>query len=62
MQESVFGLGLLHDVLTLEAIQGKEVNALLVLVFIEKVLGYSLVSSTGSGKNSWEFKRMKGFK
>lgn len=62
LQESAFGLGLLQDTLTLEAVRGKEVNAMLVLVFIENVLGYSPVPSSGSAGSVWEFKRTKGFK
>ncbi|KAH7329918.1 hypothetical protein BKA65DRAFT_539169 [Rhexocercosporidium sp. MPI-PUGE-AT-0058] len=62
LQESAFGLGLLHDTLTLEATRGKEVNAMLVLVFVENVLGYSPVPSSGSAGSVWEFRRTKGFK
>lgn len=61
LQESAFGLGLLHDTLTMEAIRGKEVSAMLVLVFVESVLGYVPVPSRGSG-SVWEFRRTKGFK
>ncbi|KAH7403680.1 hypothetical protein BKA64DRAFT_458299 [Cadophora sp. MPI-SDFR-AT-0126] len=62
LQESAFGLGLLHDTLTLEAVRGREVNAMLVLVFVENVLGYSPVPSSGSAGSVWEFKRTKGFR
>jgi len=62
LQESAFGLGLLHDTLTLEAVRGREVNAMLVLVFVENVLGYFPVPSSGSAGSVWEFKRTKGFK
>ncbi|KAG4443447.1 hypothetical protein IFR05_001126 [Cadophora sp. M221] len=62
LQESVFGLGLLHDTLTLEAVRGREINAMLVLVFVENVLGYTPVPSSGSAGSVWEFRRTKGFK
>ncbi|PVH78323.1 hypothetical protein DL98DRAFT_635759 [Cadophora sp. DSE1049] len=62
LQESVFGLGLLHDTLTLEAVRGREVNGMLVLVFVENVLGYTPVPSSGSAGSVWEFRRTKGFR
>ncbi len=62
LQESPFGLGLLHDTLTMEALRGREVNAMLVLVFVENVLGYTPMDSNTSGGSVWEFKRTKGFK
>ncbi|KAK0104832.1 hypothetical protein ONS95_005099 [Cadophora gregata] len=62
LQESAFGLGLLHDTLTLEAARGREVNAMLVLAFVENVLGYYPIPSSGSAGSVWEFKRTKGFK
>ncbi len=62
LQESAFGLGLLHDTLTMEAIRGREVSAMLVLVFVESVLGYVPVPSSGSAGSIWEFRRTKGFK
>lgn len=62
LQESAFGLGLLHDTLTLDAIRGREVTAMLVLVFIEGVLGYTPLSSSNASGSVWEFRRTKGFK
>jgi hypothetical protein len=62
LQESAFGLGLLHDTLTLDAIRGREVTAMLVLVFIEGVLGYTPLSSSSASGSVWEFRRTKGFK
>lgn len=61
LQESAFGLGLLQDTVTMEAIRGREVSAMLVLVFVERVLGYEPVISNGSAGSVWEFKRMKAF-
>jgi len=62
LQESAFGLGLLHDTVVLESTQRKEINAMLILVFVESVLGYTPVQSGGLGGSLWEFKRTKGFK
>ncbi|KUJ08126.1 uncharacterized protein LY89DRAFT_789357 [Mollisia scopiformis] len=62
LQESAFGLGLMNDALTLEAIRGREVNAMVILVFVESVLGYAPVNSIGSVGSIWEFRRMRGFK
>jgi len=62
LQESAFGLGLLNDTITMEAIRGREVSAMLVLVFVESVLGYTPVLSNGSAGSVWEFRRTKGFK
>ncbi|KAF4635046.1 hypothetical protein G7Y89_g3042 [Cudoniella acicularis] len=61
LQESAFGLGLLHDTLTMEAIRGREVSSMLVLVFVESVLGYTQVNTLGSAGSVWEFKRTRGF-
>jgi hypothetical protein len=52
----------LHDTLTLDAIRGREVTAMLVLVFIEGVLGYTPLSSGDASGSVWEFRRTKGFK
>ncbi|KAH6673495.1 hypothetical protein B0J14DRAFT_638516 [Halenospora varia] len=60
--ESSFGLGLMNDTLTMEATRGREVNAMLVLVFVENVLGYSQVNTSVSGGAVWQFKRTRGFK
>ncbi|KAH9208475.1 hypothetical protein DL95DRAFT_414758 [Leptodontidium sp. 2 PMI_412] len=57
--ESAFGLGLLQDTLTIETIRGREVTPMLVLVFVEGVLGYTPNPSGGSAESVWEFKRMK---
>jgi hypothetical protein len=46
----------------MEAIRGREVTAMLVLVFVESVLGYTPVPSSGSAGSVWEFKRTKGFR
>ncbi|CZR61868.1 uncharacterized protein PAC_11765 [Phialocephala subalpina] len=62
LQESAFGLGLMNDKLTMEAIRGREVSAMLVLVFVESVLGYAPVAGNSSVGSVWEFKRTKGFK
>jgi hypothetical protein len=62
LQESAFGLGLLHDTITMEAIRGREITAMIVLVFVESVLGYTPVTCSGSGGSVWEFKRTKGFR
>jgi hypothetical protein len=62
LRESAFGLGLLHDTVTMEAIRGREVTAMLVLVFVESVLGYTPVTSNESAGSVWEFKRTKAFR
>ncbi len=62
LHESLFGLGLLHDTLTLEAARGREVSAMLVLVFVENVLGYSPTALSGSAGSVWEFKRLNRFR
>ena len=62
LKESLFGLGLLHDTLVLEASRGREVNATLVLVLVEGVLGYEPLQASGSAGSIWEFKRTKGFR
>ncbi|KAE9376474.1 hypothetical protein N431DRAFT_542103 [Stipitochalara longipes BDJ] len=62
LQESAFGLGLLHDTITMDAIRGRDVTAMLVLVFVESVLGYTPVQSSGSAGSVWEFKRTKQFR
>ncbi len=62
LQESAFGLGLLHDTLTLEAVRGKEVNAMLILSFVENDLGYTPMPSSGTAGCVWEFRRTRGFK
>jgi hypothetical protein len=61
LQESAFGLGLLNDTLVLEAIRGREVSAMLVLAFVENILGYTPVLGNGEGR-FWEFRRERGFK
>jgi hypothetical protein len=61
LHESVFGLGLMHDSLVLEAVRGREVNVTLILVFVETVLGYPLLDGSAS-RGVWEFKRTRGFK
>lgn len=64
IKDSVFGLGLLYDTLTIESgVRGKEVNALLILKIVENVLGYEMVGDGGPGMGSvWEFRRLRGFK
>jgi hypothetical protein len=62
LQQSAFGLGLLNDTLVLETTRGREVSAMLVLVVVERVLGYVPVLANGAAGSVWEFKRMKGFK
>jgi hypothetical protein len=61
LHESAFGLGLLHDTLTLETERFREVSAMAVLVFVERVLGYTALPSSGSAGSVWEFKRTKAF-
>jgi len=58
----VFGMGLLNDTLVLEANRHGEVNAMLVLVFVETILGYEVLKEGGSGGAVWEFRRERGFK
>ena len=52
----------MNDTLILEAIRGREVSAMLILVFVESVLGYASVPSSGAAGSVWEFRRVKGFK
>lgn len=51
----------MNDTLVLEAIRGREVSAMLILVFVESVLGYTPVESSRSAGYIWEFRRTKGF-
>jgi hypothetical protein len=62
MEQSAFGIGLLNDTLVLQAVQGRGVSVMLVLVFIENVLEYAPVVETSTAGSVWEFKRVKGFK
>lgn len=62
LQESVFGLGLIHDCLVLEAVRGREINATLMLVVVESVLGYSMAERGRASSGVWEFKRTRPFK
>jgi len=63
LRESLFGLGLLYDTLVVEAGRNREVNALMVLMVVENVLGYDLVPGGGAAQGSvWEFRRARGFK
>ena len=64
LRESPFGLGLLYDSMTIEADirRGGVVNASLVLVFLESVLGYDLLNDRGSSGSVWEFVRKRGFR
>ncbi len=61
LQEAAFGLGLLNDTLILEAIRGREVTAMIVLMFVENVLGYSPILQNGGDGRVWEFRRNRGF-
>lgn len=62
LRESLFGLGLLYDTLTIEAGRNRELNALMVLTLVENVLGYEPVKDGGAAGSVWEFKRTRGFK
>lgn len=62
LHESVFGMGMLNDTLTLEAQRHQEVTPMLILVFIETVLGYALLPTTTGNGSVWEFRRTCGFK
>jgi len=58
----MFGMGLLHDSLVMETMQGfKAINVTLLLVLAESVLGYTCV---GDRPNSgeWQFKRTTAFR
>lgn len=61
IQESSFGLGTLNDTLVLEAQRHREVTPMLCLVFIESVLGYTLVNDSSGGSGAWEFRRTHTF-
>jgi hypothetical protein len=58
---SPFGIGLSNKTLVLEAIRNREVTAMLVLVFVEEVLGYELRSDTSARDGTWEFRRLSAF-
>ena len=64
LHESTFGLGLTYDTLTLEPYshgqRHVEVNATVILAFVEAVLGYKLTNTSGAG--FWEFRRDVGFR
>lgn len=63
LKESLFGLRLMHDCLVLEAVRGREINATLMLVVVESVLGYLMVVEGGGASGGvWEFKRTRPFK
>lgn len=64
LKESVFGLGLLYDSLSIDATtqRGGTVNPNLVLALVEKVLGYDLVKDRCVSGSIWEFERKRGFK
>jgi hypothetical protein len=53
----------MYDSLSLRDESGRALrHAMLILAFIEGVLGYESVVPGSLGANVWEFKRMKGFK
>lgn len=60
LRESSFGLGLLEDTLVLEPVRERDSGLMLVLAFVENVLGYEQIGDRVIGE--WEFKRTKGFK
>ena len=66
LRESIFGLGMLHDMLVVEAgVRGKEINVLLALKVVEGVLGYELVgdgNGSRGGGSVWEYRRVRAFK
>lgn len=51
----------MNDTLMLEAIRGREVSVMLILVFVESVLGYGLVEGAGLRGGVWEYRRLKAF-
>jgi len=63
--ESNFGLGLFYDTLTIEPFDHHQrhavVNVVLILAFIEGVLGYHPMPDT-SGSGHWEFRRTTPFR
>ncbi|KAK5056197.1 hypothetical protein LTR84_012750 [Exophiala bonariae] len=65
LHESIFGMGLYHDRLTLEPFDHHQrnsvINVALIQSFIEGVLGYQPVSEHG-GSGTREFKRTKPFR
>lgn len=65
LQESIFGMGLYYDRLTLEPFDHHQrnsiINVALIQAFIEGVLGYQPVNDHGS-VDVREFKRTKPFR
>ncbi|KAH8593829.1 hypothetical protein B0O99DRAFT_688267 [Bisporella sp. PMI_857] len=61
LQESVFGLGLMHDALVIEAERGRELNVTLLLPLVETVLEYVPVGN-GYENGQWTFKRLAAFR
>ena len=65
LQASHFGYGALLDSLTITPGDSRSawanINPILILSFVESVLGYSPVAS-GSSDSQWYFKRDVGFK
>ena len=66
LQASLFGYGGLFDCLTLTSGDSRgawvNINPVLILSFVESVLGYTLVESKSGGESQWYFKREGGFR
>ncbi|KAH8804602.1 hypothetical protein F5884DRAFT_796634 [Xylogone sp. PMI_703] len=62
LKESVFGLGLLYDSLIIEGFRDMQVNSMLVLTFVENVLGYTMLRGRDGAGSVWEFERKRGFR
>jgi len=62
LQESMFGVGLLHDFLTMEPARTFDsINITLLLVLVESALGYSPILDRSNSKE-WQFRRTAAFK
>jgi len=62
LQESMFGMGLLHDSVIMETARSFDnINVSLLLVLAESVLGYMPVGD-GSNIGEWQFKKTTAFK
>lgn len=59
--QSNFGIGVVYDSLVIEAnSQWVELNPVMILAFVESVLGYVLLRSSDGG-NEWTFRRETAF-
>lgn len=55
-------IGFSKNTIVLNVVRPKEANALIVLIVVEKMLGYKLIGNNGSAGSVWEFKREEAFR